>query len=125
MGPGKNLILWVHGEQDAYLGTDPHIYVEKMLDYFDLIYEANGGVHVPVLISLVGYSRSLPKDSFDAIRDAVIEQSQIDDDLKIAYSDAYTFVDRNMLRDDIHFTKEGCHEMIDAFISSIKLLQLK
>jgi hypothetical protein len=123
MGPGKDLIIWVHGEQDAYLGTDPHVYIEKMLDYFDLIYEANGGVHVPVLISLIGYSRTLPNDNFDAIRNAVIEQSQIDDHLIIAYSDAKTFVDRDMLRDDIHFTKEGCKEMITAFLSAIKSLQ--
>lgn len=123
MGPGKDLIIWVHGEQDAYLGTDPHVYIEKMLDYFDLIYEANGGVHVPVLISLIGYSRTLPNDNFDAIRNAVIEQSQIDDHLIIAYSDAKTFIDRGMLRDDIHFTKEGCQEMITGFLLTIKSLQ--
>ena len=100
-------MIFVHGERDAILETDPSQYISKVHEYQNLTGVNN------IYFSLVGYKSDMDKDwSFDVIRRAVKEEASNIDYWHIGYGDALTFRDRKMLRDNIHFTEQGCREMI-------------
>jgi len=111
-------IFFIHGESDAGNKKDPNVYVSQSINYFSKIYSDIGTV--PVYISTVGYHKKAQPEHYDALRIAMNEEAEINDLWTIAFDDAQSFPDRDMLTDNVHFTPEGCREMMDNFAVSIR-----
>lgn len=107
-------MIFVHGERDAMLETSGEEYISKVHEYQNLT-----GVS-EVYFSLVGYRSDYDKDwSFVNIREAVKKESSNVDYWFVGYEDAYTFRDRALLRDKIHFKEQGCREMMFSISQSL------
>ena len=100
-------MIFVHGERDSILETNPVEYIDNIYKYQELLGVKN------IYFSTVGYRATYEKDwSFDAIRSAV--ESEVNPSWVIGYSNAKSFRDRGMLKDYIHFTEAGCKEMMSS-----------
>lgn len=113
VGEYQRVLFFVHGETNAYYGTDPEIYISKLYEYFDLL-----GVEF-VLFNLVGRRSDYANDSsFTAIRNRVIEEIEVNNNWFVGFSNAVTFAERGMMVDEWHYTPDGYLEMVNSFIES-------
>jgi len=102
-------ILFVHGEQDAYLLTDPKIYVDKVEEYRKMI-------GLPIYISTVGYDFRY-SGNHDQIRDAVNSEAKANKNWTVTFNEAQYFPELgNLLGDGVHFNQQGCEMMMDYIL---------
>ena len=106
-------IIFVHGESDAMIKTDVTLYNQQVEEYRVMI-SNDVNRDLPLYISTVGYHNASNTVDFDALRNAVIEQSKVNELWFIAYDDAKNFHDWGMMIDSIHFNEVGCQVMMEG-----------
>ncbi len=112
-------IIFVHGETDAIRKTDGDVYIERVENY-RLMISGDVGRDLPLLISTVGYYDQSPDVDFDNIRNAVIDEADINPLWNISYNSAKNFRDWGMIKPDgIHFNTTGCQVMMEAIAASL------
>jgi hypothetical protein len=97
-------IIFVHGERDSFLETDPDEYIDQVEFYRSMI-------DAPMYLSTVGYNIRRPIKHNLILRAAVKAEAETNENWTIGFDDAHTFPARGMLNDMVHFTKQGCEEM--------------
>tara|TARA_R100000951_G_C2580968_1_gene161912 strand:+ start:63 stop:737 length:675 start_codon:yes stop_codon:yes gene_type:complete len=107
-------ILFVHGEYDSFYETPVNDYVEMVEEYRDII-----NPEAKLFISTVGYGVGKDKVRFDNLRNAVLDESEINNNWIISYNESQYFDDWGMMKDWIHYTDEGNQLMMEAFANSL------
>ena len=103
-------ILFVHGESDSYIGTDPVSYIERVNRYKLLLGDSD------LYVSTVGFhATGRHEEAFNNIRNSTVAEAKTNEEWFIAFDEAKYFRNWGMLVDDLHFSSDGCMMMMDAF----------
>ena len=112
-------IIFIHGEQDSYRQKTPPLeYISSVEQYRQMI-SLTAGRPLTLYISTVGYRTSDDRAHYDIIRQAVIDEAEINPYWVITFNGAKDFVELGYLFDNVHFDDSGCLVMMDAFISEL------
>jgi hypothetical protein len=103
-------IIFIHGENDAMLKTDPMLYVDKVEEYRLMFGD------IPIYISLVGNDSYHRNGNHDEIRGSVINESIANPMWFVMFEDAQYFHKQGLMKDHVHYSIEGCELVMNHFL---------